>query len=178
MMVVTGMPGAGKDEFIRVANALGIKDVHMGNSVRSYAEKNSVISSDKSIGAFATGEREKYGMDIWAKRTAENIEDPENTIVDGLRNIEELIYFRSNYKDLKVIAVFANREDRLGRILKRGREDDIRNQMELIQRDERELSWGIGNVIALADHMIVNDCSLESFRSRSEEFIRKKILLE
>lgn len=176
MMVVTGMPGAGKDEFIKVANALGIRDVHMGNSVRKYAEMNSVVTNDKSIGDFATGERKKYGMDIWAKRTSENINDPKNTIIDGLRNFEELVFFKNAYNDLKVIAIFANRDDRLSRILKRGREDDIRNVSELVRRDERELSWGIGNVIALADYMIVNDCTLENFRARSEEFVRTKIL--
>ncbi|AKA48927.1 hypothetical protein IX51_07250 [uncultured archaeon] len=176
MMVVTGMPGAGKDEFIKVANALGIRDVHMGNSVRKFAEQSGVVSNDNGIGKFATDERNRYGMDIWAKRTAANIEDPVNTIVDGLRNYEELEFFKNEYKDLKVIAIFANRDNRLTRILKRGREDDIRNMSELIRRDERELSWGIGNVIALADFMMLNDCSLENFRSRAEEFIKKKIL--
>lgn len=176
MMIVTGMPGAGKDEFIKVANALGIKDVHMGNSVRKYADMSSIESSDGSIGQFATEERRKYGMDIWAKRTAESIEDPGNTIVDGMRNYEELAFFQREFKNLRVIAIFANRDDRLGRILKRDREDDVRNLEELIRRDERELSWGIGNVIALADYMVVNDCSLDYFQKRSEDFIKNKIL--
>ncbi len=170
------MPGAGKDEFIKVANLLGIADVHMGNSVRKYAREKSITSTDGSIGEFATNERSKYGKDIWAKRTAESISDPDNTIVDGLRNYEELVFFMEHYKDLKVVAVFANRKQRLDRILKRGREDDIRNSEELIKRDERELSWGIGNVIALADFMIVNDCTLEDFRKRSEDLIRNKIM--
>ncbi len=176
MIIVTGMPGAGKDEFIKVANSLGIKDVHMGNSVRKYAEESGIASNDNGIGAFATGERKKFGMDIWAKRTAENVSDPENTMVDGLRNYEELVYFRNRYENLKVVAIFANRKNRLSRILKRGRADDITNIGELVQRDERELSWGIGNVISLADYMIVNDCSLEDFRARSEAFIKKKFL--
>ncbi len=175
MMIVTGMPGAGKDEFIKVANAIGIKDVHMGNSVRKFAQLSNISSTDGSIGDFATGERSKFGMDIWARRTAESISDPENTVVDGLRNYEELIYFQEHYNDLKVVAVFANRAQRLERILRRGREDDVRNRVELIKRDERELSWGIGNVIALADFMIVNDSTLEEFRKESEILIREKI---
>lgn len=175
MMIVTGMPGAGKDEFINVANSLGIEDVHMGNAVRKFAKTSSISTTDGSIGAFATGERKKFGMDIWARRTAEAIEDPDNTIVDGLRNYEELVFFTEHYSNLKVVAVFANRDQRLERILKRGREDDIRNSKELIKRDERELSWGIGNVIALADFMIVNDCSLEDFRERSRKLITEKI---
>lgn len=176
MMIVTGMPGAGKDEFIKVANKLGITDVHMGNSVREYAKRNNVEIGDSSIGNFATQERKSYGMDIWAKRTAESVRDPKNTIVDGLRNYEELVYFKSAYEDLKVIAIFANRQDRLDRILKRDREDDVRNLTELVQRDKRELSWGIGEVIALADYMVVNDCSLEYFAEKSEDFIKKYIL--
>lgn len=176
MIIVTGMPGAGKDEFIKVANSLGITDVHMGNSVRKYAKENGIASNDNGIGSFATGERKKFGMDIWARRTSESVTDPDNTMVDGLRNYEELVYFREKYENLKVVAIFANRKNRLTRILKRGRSDDITSVEGLVQRDDRELSWGIGNVISLADYMIVNDCSLEDFRTRSEQFIRKKLL--
>jgi len=34
MLIVTGMPGSGKDEFVQVAKQLGWMDVHMGNTVK------------------------------------------------------------------------------------------------------------------------------------------------
>ncbi len=163
MIIITGMPGSGKDEFVGVARSLGFIDVHMGNTVKSYAGENNINFDDASIGSYASGERKIYGMGIWAQRTSKYIENPDITIVDGLRNFEELEYFKNNYKNVIVIAVFANESDRLSRVLKRDREDDVHNEDELKKRDNRELNWGIGKVISLADYMIVNDTSLKEY---------------
>jgi len=164
MLIITGMPGSGKDEFVKVAKNFGFLDVHMGNTVKKYANENHIELTDKTIGAFATNERSNYGMDIWAKRTSMYIKDPDITIVDGLRNYEELLYFKNNYKNVFVIAIFANSNDRLNRIIKRNREDDFHDYTGFESRDSRELSWGIGKVISLADYMIVNDSTLEEYR--------------
>ncbi len=163
MLIITGMPGSGKDEFVKVAKSMGFIDAHMGNTVKKNALEKKIPLDDGSIGAYATEQRKKYGMDIWAKRTAELITEPDITIVDGLRNEEELDYFKGNFQNIIVIAVFANENDRLERILARDREDDSHNYNGMHQRDNRELSWGIGKVISLADYMIVNDSSLDEY---------------
>ncbi|MEM0139749.1 MAG: AAA family ATPase [Ferroplasma sp.] len=172
MIIITGMPGSGKDEFVRVAVAMGFRDAHMGNTVKKYAIKDGVSMTDNAIGAYATEARKTYGMDIWARRTAADIKFPGCTIVDGLRNEEELNYFKKTFKCIIVIAVFANETDRLDRIIKRDREDDANNYDDIQRRDNRELSWGIGRVISLADYMIVNDSSLDVYRKNA------KLLLE
>ncbi len=161
------MPGAGKDEFIKVAADMGMGDLHMGNTVKSYARKSGIEMKDDEVGKFATSERQEYGMHVWAERTLRDLNGQKNIVIDGLRNMEELDYMREVENDLVVVAVFANRKDRLDRILKRSREDDIRNMDGLIKRDLRELSWGIGSVISLADYMIVNDGTLEEFKKNS-----------
>jgi hypothetical protein len=40
---------------------------------------------------------------------------------------------------------------------------------EFDERDRRELGWGLGDVIALSDIMIVNDSDLETFRQKAKE---------
>ncbi len=174
MIIVTGMPGSGKDEFVNIAKEAGFKDLHMGNTVKEFVIANGIEMTDKAIGKFASDERNKHGMDIWAKRTMEKVTDNNKTVIDGLRNYEELQYFKKIESTISVVAIFANRKTRLERILKRDRIDDIRSEKELIERDNRELSWGIGNVIALADYMIVNDSTLEVFRNRVREFLSRE----
>lgn len=100
------------------------------------------------------------------------ISDHRLVIIDGIRNYEEVEYFATNMINFSIIAIFANRFTRLQRILKRNRPDDIQNMEELIARDNRELTWGIGKVIALSDYMIVNDATLEDFREKSYNLIR------
>jgi hypothetical protein len=57
-------------------------------------------------------------------------------------------------------------------VVSRKREDDVLSFDELVARDERELSWGLGNVIATADIMMVNDGPLEEFLTQIETFVR------
>lgn len=172
MIIITGMPGSGKDEFVKVAKKLGYLDVHMGDTVKKFAADNDIPLNDKSIGSFATGERKKEGMDVWARRTGTAITNPKDTIVDGLRNTEELDYFRKNFPDVIVVAIYTNRDERLKRILRRNRIDDVKSDYELDNRDDRELGWGIGRTISLADHMIINDGTLEEFKNKVREFLK------
>lgn len=171
MIIVTGMPGSGKDEFVKVARSLGYMDVHMGDTVKKYAKEHNIPLNDRGIGAFATDERKKEGMDVWARRTGKSITNPDNTIVDGLRNIEELEYFKQNFPNVIVVAIYTNRDERLRRILIRNRVDDVKSDYELDSRDDRELGWGIGRTISLADHMIINDGTLEEFKDKVMEFL-------
>ncbi len=172
ILSVTGMPGSGKDEFIKVAKNFGFQDYHMGDTVRTYAHRSSIPISDSEIGKFASGEREKHGMNIWARRTYDLIGDHKLFIIDGIRNYEEAEYFSNNVENFSIIAIFANRITRLERILKRNRADDIHDMEGLIARDNRELNWGIGKVIALSDYMIVNDSTLDEFRRKSTSLIK------
>ncbi len=165
------MPGAGKDEFISVARRYGFKDFHMGETVKRYASMSSIRVTDSDIGGFATSQRKENGMDIWARRTYESIAGSERIVIDGMRNQEELEYFKTVEKKLFVVAIYANRTTRLERILKRNRPDDIRTLQELVERDNRELSWGIARSIVLADYLIVNDRSLQEFQDVSSDLL-------
>lgn len=167
------MPGAGKDEFIKVALERDMLDLHMGNTVKHYAKESGIEMQDSQIGKFASQERDKYGKSIWAKRTMKDLASSKDVIIDGLRNVEELEYMREVEKNLVVVAIFANRKERLSRILKRKREDDVDDLKGLVSRDSRELSWGIGSVIALADYMIVNDGTLEEFKEKVRSLLGK-----
>ncbi len=172
----TGMPGTGKSEAVNVARNMGFEIFSMGDTVREEAHKNRIPVGDSSIGQFATEERKRYGKDIWAKRTAEKIKRSSCRfiVIDGIRSIDEIDFFRDEFrKNFVLIAIHTKSEDRLQRILKRAREDDVKSMEELENRDDRELGWGIGGAIAKADIMVVNDSSLEKFRENVREVLLK-----
>jgi dephospho-CoA kinase len=56
--------------------------------------------------------------------------------------------------------------------VRRGRDDAPREWVEFADRDTREISWGIAEVIALADIMLVNESTLEDFREVVNETMR------
>jgi len=171
----TGMPGAGKSEAVDVARALGFEVFSMGELVRTEARKAALSMDDRTIGAFATGEREKHGRAVWAERTADRVKRDaveDIVIIDGIRSMEEIERFREIFGgDFVLIAIHTKCVERLERILKRSRKDDVKGAQELGGRDNRELSWGIGSAIAKADIMVVNDCSLKDFREEIKKVL-------
>jgi dephospho-CoA kinase len=172
LIVIAGMPGAGKEEFVSVAMENGYQVVRMGDVVREFASKSSVGVGDKGVGGFANEERQKHGYDIWAKRCVERVVS-ERTIIDGSRGLMELKVYQERFgKNIKLVAIHSSPTTRYPRLVKRGRADAPNDIPEFEARDERELSWGLGSLIALADAMIVNEGSLEEFKSCCARMLR------
>ncbi len=177
IVCVTGMPACGKEEFLKVAKSRGFTVVRMGDVVREEAAKAGVELKDPDVGNFAHEERKRHGFDIWAKRTLPKITS-DLSLVDGIRGPTELeIYHKAFPRALHVVAVHSSPATRFQRIVKRKRKDDSVNEKDFRDRDERELSWGLGEVIALADSMLVNEGDLSSFRAQAMATIDRILTL-
>jgi len=163
LIVISGMPGSGKDEFIKTASDYGIPSASMGDLVREYHSRRSEEDRDLSVGQFASAERDRYGFDIWAKRILERAHG-DVFLIDGCRSMDEVIIFRGMTPDVLIVGIFASPATRYKRLVERGRYDAPNDYDEFIQRDEREIGWGLAKILALADVMIVNESSLEEFR--------------
>lgn len=180
LVLVTGMPGCGKEEFVGIAEEKGLHVVRMGDVIRSEAKKKGIELSDANVGGLANDERLKHGYGIWAERTLPYLnKDDEVVIIDGLRCPEELELFRERVENAELIlmAIVSSPETRRKRLMRRGRKDDIISQGEFERRDKRELSWGIDKIIALADHILVNEGTVEDLRSNALKFLKAQGLV-
>jgi dephospho-CoA kinase len=172
IIIIVGMPGAGKDEFVKKAKEMGMEIVSMGDIVREYTKLKGLDLNNQNVGKIANEERKIHGMDVWAKRTVEKIKDKKDIVINGVRNKEEIEYFKKHFgNNIKVVAILSSESDRFERIKKRGREDDAKTLNEFKEREERELNWGLGSVIAMADLFIINDGTLEDFRKKVEDLL-------
>ncbi|MGC8663911.1 MAG: AAA family ATPase [Thermoplasmata archaeon] len=171
IVLLVGMPGAGKEEFIKKAREMGLQVVSMGDVVREYTKSIGLELNDKNVGNVANNERKINGMDIWARRTIEKIKG-NKCIIDGVRNKEEIDFFKENLKNkIVVTAILSSEHVRFKRIINRNRKDDAKSWEQFAEREKRELSWGLGNVIAMADYFIINEGTLEDFRKKVEDFL-------
>ncbi|HID25347.1 MAG TPA: flagellar hook-basal body complex protein FliE [Thermoplasmata archaeon] len=168
VIAFTGMPGSGKSEAVKVAKKLGINVVRMGDCVWEEVKKRGLELNDENVGRVADEMRKKHGMDIWARRTLGKIERSQDKIViDGIRNMEEMDFFRKELgKDFLLVAIHASPETRYKRLLERKRDDDTLSVDKVKERDARELRWGLGILIALADVIIINEGFLEEFKTK------------
>ena len=171
MIVVTGMPGAGKEEFLSAGIDAGVPFVRMGDVVREAYAASGSEKEGMTVGQFAGNERKIHGTDIWSKRAIERMYG-DIFIVDGCRSMDEVRSFRSLGADVRIVAVHAAPSVRYDRLVKRAREDAPHNKEEFDTRDSRELSWGVGEVIALCDYMMINMASLEEFHEKSAALLR------
>ena len=92
-------------------------------------------------------------------------------IIEGLRGLEELTTFRK-YLDFLLVAIHASPSTRFHRLKQRGRSDDPKNREMFDKRDLTELKVGIGSVIALADHILVNEGSKEDLVSQIDQLLK------
>ena len=172
---VVGLPGAGKTTFARIAKEKNFSPIVMGDFVRKEAKKRGLPLSSESLGWLMFKLREEMGDDFLAKLTVKAIEETNNPliVVDGIRTPSEVNFFRKKLKNFKLIAIHASRENRFKRIAKRGRSDDPKLWEKFMEREKREIMVGLEDAMALADLNIQNNGSLDKFKQKVEDILRR-----
>ena len=170
---VTGMPGSGKSIFLDTAIEKSAIVVSMGDIIREKAAERG-----EDTGTTARKIREEFGQYIVSELTVERIKEilkEDNganfILVDGIRSPYEIEMFKENFDNFSSVSVFASAKTRFERLVLRGRADDPETYDDFLVRDKRELGFGLGEVIATADYLLVNEDSLEDFQEQVREFM-------
>ena len=171
---VAGMPGAGKTEAVRFAEQNGCGVIVMGDEVRQEAKKRGLAPTPENLGRLMLELREKEGPAVIARRCIPKIMAlPKRVVVvDGVRSLAEVREFRKHFPSFKIIAVHASPEVRFQRLFSRRRSDDPEKWESFIERDLRELEVGLGDIIAVADYMIVNEGGKEELKDAVNRILR------
>lgn len=178
---IAGMPGSGKSIVAKAAGDLGLPVYNMGDIVREETLKRYGAITPELIRRTSIDLRKEYGDTVVADRTLERIKEEHCLVViDGVRSLKEIEVF-SRRGSVFIVAVHASPRIRFKRILERKRAGDPSTWEEFRARDLTELSFGIGDVIALADFMIVNEGTVDEAYKRAREILeglRKLCMLE
>jgi dephospho-CoA kinase len=172
---LAGMPGSGKSLAVETAQLEGYAAVAMGDVVREETQKRGLDINPKNMGKVMLELREKGGKRIIAERCIPKIEQKESgkVIVDGLRSLDEAEAFKARFPKFSLMAIHASPETRFNRLYRRRREDDP-DEWELFrERDMRELSVGLGNTIATAEYLIVNENNKNETKAKVRETLHK-----
>jgi len=173
-----GLPGSGKGEAATVAKEEGVPVVTMGDVIRAECRDRGLNPAEHH-GEIARALREENGPAAIAERSVPLIEaaaargDADTVLVDGLRAPVELERFRERFgDDFTLVAVTAPFDLRAERLGERGRDDSDVDVEALRDREERELEFGMGEVIDAADVTIENTDTLAAFRDRVRTVLR------
>lgn len=172
---LAGMPGAGKSVVVNVARASGYGVVVMGDEVREEAQRRGLEPTPENLGRIMLELRRLEGEAVIARRCISKIlgKTESKIIVDGVRSLAEVEEFKRHFPKFTLIAVHSSSETRFKRLFHRQRSDDPKNWEIFYERDMRELSVGLGNVIAMAEYMIVNEESLEAAKKQAALVLKR-----
>jgi dephospho-CoA kinase len=168
-----GMPGSGKATLKILADNMGYPVVVMGDEIREEAKRRGLDPTPENIGKIMLQIREEDGPTAVIKRCLPKIENAKSklVLVDGIRSIPEMDEFKKRFESFILVAVHSSPETRFQRLSRRKRSDDPIGWDVFQQRDMRELAVGQGSVIALADHMIVNEATYDEFKVKCQEVL-------
>lgn len=170
-----GMPGAGKSLVVETARELGYDIVVMGDVVREQTRLRGLEPTPQNVGKVMLDLRVQEGNYVIAKKCIPKIEQQTSikVLVDGLRSLHEAEIFKEHFPKFTLVAVHAPPQTRFDRLFRRARSDDPKNFEVFCERDTRELGVGLGNVIAMAEKILVNDDSIEGFKGQVKENLQR-----
>lgn len=172
LILITGMSGSGKTTLAEFFDEKRYRVIAMGDVIRNLAKKMELEPTQIVMGKLAEKVRRDGGDAAVAYECIEMIKDePDGKIaIDGIRSLDEVDAFKAEF-DATLVAVHASPKTRFERLRARGRSDDPDDFNSFMLRDRRELSFGLGSAIAMADYLIVNERGIPEFRREMEKML-------
>jgi dephospho-CoA kinase len=175
LLVVVGMPGAGKSAVVEHLHSKGWFIVHFGAITMREIEKRGLVVNESNERKVREELRRIHGMEAFAKLSLADIRKgllKGPTVIDGLYSWSEYKFLRKELsKQFCVIAIFAPKHIRYHRLLHR----EVRplSYEEAEARDFAEIeNLEKGGPIAMADFTIQNGGSLKELYSEIGKLLR------
>jgi len=158
VVCLTGMPGAGKSTIVSKLKEENYETFSLGDGVRAEAKRQNLEPTGENLGKLMLELRQKNGPGAIAELIKESIQksNHEIIIIDGIRSIHEINVLKET-GNLKLLAVEASSETRFNFLTQRKRSDDPLTKEKFEERDNREISVGLQEIIELADETIENN---------------------
>ena len=174
ILAFVGLPGAGKTTAVDYFTEKGYPKVYFGGVVFDAMKQEGIEITPENEKAFRTRFREEHGKDVVVNRIVAQITHladagQHRIIADGLYTWTEYKVLKQAFPgELILAAVVAPRRLRYHRLSQR----PIRpfTASESYDRDIHEIeNLEKGGPIAIADHYLINDGSVEAFDERLDE---------
>jgi len=175
VIAVAGMPGSGKSVVMNIGLQSGYEAIIMGDEVREEAKRKNLQPTPENIGKIMLELRRNEGEAVIAKRCILKIEKAKSqkVMVDGIRSLNEVEEFKEHFKTFTLIAIHSSPETRFKRLHNRQRSDDPQNWQIFRERDLRELGVGLGNAIAMAEYMVVNEGEINPVKEQVRTVLKR-----
>ena len=175
LVIITGMPGAGKGEIAEAFQTAGIPVIVMGDIIREETRRRGLDPNPENTKTVMLDLRAKDGLGAIALKCLEDLKQQTSDVVviEGCRSIAEIDVFDDFAEEVKIICVHSAPNVRFNRLRNRGRDDAPQKWATFRERDLREISVGLGAVIALSDIMLINEGTIEELRELARAIVEE-----
>ena len=144
------MPGSGKSTIVSALKARGLESLNLGDGVRDEAKKRNLEPTGENLGRLMLELRDKNGPGAVATLLTEKIKNSQSKviIIDGVRSTAEIEVLK-NVGSVKLLSIEASADTRYKFLSARGRSDDPKTREKFEERDNREISVGLGESIGI-----------------------------
>ncbi|MDE1825136.1 MAG: AAA family ATPase [Candidatus Micrarchaeota archaeon] len=182
IICVTGLPGSGKSTVAKLLRKRGFQQVEMRDAVIGRMKQKGMKITPDTVKKYAISVRKKYGKNIVAKYTMQNIvkmHRSKGIAIIGIRSIQEMEFFRKRFEgSIYMVAVVAPVKLRYERLVERGWPNDPHSFAKFEEREKQEMigyakngkkSEGVIGLIDTADYLV---CNTETFMKLSKDMNR------
>lgn len=177
LIAIVGMSGSGKSIACEFLEKKGFQTIYFGGVVLEEVKKRGMELTRQNERIVREDLRKKYGMSAVANILLPKIRkilEKSDTVLDGLYSWDEYLTLIKEFpKELKLVAIIADKEVRYHRVSQR----KVRplNQEEIVKRDHSEIeNLAKGGPIAIADYYVYNnDKTIEEYGKELEKIIAK-----
>ena len=174
---LTGRMAAGKGTLADVLIKHGFSYQSLRDEIRKELRLRGIPESRTNLTEIGNAMRREDGPGALAIRALASLDADIPSIVDSIRNPEEVRLLRASGLPFLLARVDAPPHIRYERLVARGRVGDVTSLEEFQAQEKRELESAdptTQQLIAteeLADCVLVNDCSLSEFQERVKEWL-------
>lgn len=177
LIAIVGMSGSGKSIACEFLEKKGFQNIYFGGVVLEEVKKRGMELTRQNEKIVREDLRKKYGMSAVANILLPKIRktlEESDTVLDGLYSWDEYLTLIKEFpKELKLVAVIADKEVRYHRVSQR----KVRplSGEEIVKRDHSEIeNLAKGGPIAIADYYVYNnDKTIEEYEKELEKIIAK-----
>lgn len=172
VIALVGLPGSGKSKVASMLERKGFTRIRFGDVTDNEIKKRGLPPGEESEKIVREGLRAEIGMHAYAFLNLDRIKRVRgDTVIDGMRSLEEYEYLKDNLPDLMTIAVYSPQQLRYQRMA--DRKVRPRSPEESRQRDIDEVEkLNILGSIARADYTLMNDGTVEELQKRLENILQ------
>ena len=183
ILACVGMAGSGKTTVVNYISEQGIPKIYSGGMLFDEMRSRNIEINPDSQREFREKIRLEEGKDYLAKLCAEQIHNlvdagQKRIVLDGPYTWPEYRYLKSEFPgSIIIVAIVAPRRLRHRRLT--NRIERPLTSLQSLERDQTEIE-GIekSGPIAMADHYILSDTSLERFYSNIDDLVNETGFLE